>query len=351
MNTGEEVKINNDTLIIATTFALGTETRGGYISIFEFENGKWIEKKTFDTKKYFKEPYQAPMNTEVAGNRSFLDAGDNIIALIASSSRVFRKSDYDKAILIFKKNGNEWMYLNTIYKNDPESFFYGHFVYGNYGTSISVDENTVIVPEAGKGIHVFEIHENETEEYLIPDELIINYSEGGVGIIRNNTIILSEIFEDDTFKQRRVKVYNRIGGNWVLAFIFDNNSFPEIWTKEDGPGVRRLYIGILDDNNFYAGSDHWVYFFKKDDYGYTVKQSIDISVKDGERWAPIQALVIKDGIMAYARNRKLYIYHTINDTWNLTDIIDLRKLHGYRPHRYIDNIRLDISNDILVIGI
>jgi hypothetical protein len=356
MNTGEEVKINNGTLVIATTFALETETRGGYISIFEFENGKWIEKKTFDTKRYFKEPYQAPMNTVGVKNRSFLDAGDNIIALMASSTRIFRKSDYEKAILIFKKSGNEWTHLNTIYKNNPEPF-YGRFKKGNYGTSISIDKNTVIVPEAGKGIHVFEIHENETEEYLIPDEFIIDYTEGGVGIIRNNTIILSEIFYEDhkyytpSAKRRRIKAYNHIGGNWELAFIFDKNSFPEIWTKQDGPGIEYdIYTGILDDSNLYVGSDHWVYFFKKNDCGYTVKQSIDISIKDGERWTPIKDLVIKDGIIAYARGEKLYIYHTINDTWNLTDTIDLRKLHGYRPHRFIDNIKLDISNDILVIG-
>ncbi|MDR1175051.1 MAG: hypothetical protein LBK83_06235 [Treponema sp.] len=342
MNTGEEVKINNGTLVIATTSASDTIIRGGYISIFEFKNGKWIEKKTFDTKKYFKEPYQAPMNAGRVESRSFLDAGDNIIALIASSARIFRENDYDKAILIFKKSGNEWTHLDTIYKNNLELSFYGYFIRGYYGTNISVDRNTVIVPVTEKGIRVFEIHENETEEYLIPDEFNV---EAGVGIIRNNTIILSEIFYDDHKKLRRVKVYNRSGGNWELAFIFDENSFPEIWTKQDGPGI---YIGILDDSNLYVGSDHWVYFFKKDDYGYTVTQSIDISIKDGERWAPIMDLVIKDGIMAYARGKKLYIYHNINDTWNLTDTIDLKKLQ--LNGRFIDDVKLDISNDILVIG-
>jgi hypothetical protein len=305
-----------------------------------------------DTKTYFKEPYQAPINAEGVENRSFLGVSDNIIALMASSARVFRKSAYEKAILIFKKSGNEWTHLNTIYKNNHKPSLNDYFKKGNYGTSISVDKNTFIVPEAGKGIHVFEIHENETEEYLIPDEFIIDYTEGGVCIIRNNTIIISDKFyEDHTAKLRkRVKVYTRSGENWELAFTFDKNSFPEIWTKRYGPGIHGLdiYIGILDDNNLYVGSDRCIYFFKKDDNGYTVTQSVDISIKDGERWAPIDDVVIKDGIMVYARGKKLYIYHNINDIWNLTDTIDLGKLQS--NGRFIDDVKLDISNDILVIG-
>jgi hypothetical protein len=294
------------------------------------------------------------MNTEGVENRSFLDVGDNIIALIASSSRIFRKSDYEKAILIFKKSGNEWTHLDTIYKGDPETF-YGTFIKGNYRTGISVDKNTVIVPDEGNGILVFEMQENETKEYLIPEKITKTYADGGVGIIRNDTIILSDIDYEDGKSKRTVKVYARNGGNWELVFIFDENSFPEIWTNQEGPfteawlrSIMGRYIGILDDSNLYAGSDQWVHFFRKDDHGYTVKQSIDISIKDSENDAPIMDLVIKDGIMAYARGGKLYIYHTINDTWNLTDTIDLGKLQLKK--RFIVDVNLDISNDILVIG-
>jgi hypothetical protein len=347
MNTGVEVKINDDTLVIATAFVVGT-TGGGYISIFEFENGRWIEKKTINTKKYFNESYQAPIHAEGAENRSFLDASDDIIALIASSARIFRKSNYERAILILKKNGNEWVYLDTMYRKDI-SALYSFSKTGYYGTSICVDKNTVIVPEAGKGIHVFTINENKTEECLIPDEFIIHLGKGGAAIINNNTILISDIiYEDQKYyipsaMQRRVKVYNRIGGNWELAFIFDNNSFPDFWTNESGLST---HIGIIDDSNVYIGSNKRMYFFMKDDYGYTVKQIIEMPLREGEGSAFINDLVIKDGIMAYSRGEKIYIYHNINDTWNLTDIIDLRKL----SRRFIDDIKLDISNDILVVG-
>jgi hypothetical protein len=354
MNTGKEVKISNGTLVIATTFSLDDPRRGGYISIFEFENGTWVEKKTIDTKKYFKEPYQAPMNEWGVENRSFMDTGDTIIALMASSTRIFKKSPYEKAILIFKKSGNEWAHLDTIYKGDPETF-YGTFIKGNFRTGISVDKNTVIVPEERKGIHVFEIQGNETTGYLIPDKFSNTHSDGGVGIIRNDTIILSDIYREDVKSKRRVKVYTRSEENWELAFIFDENSFPEIWTNQEGPfteawqrSMMGRYTGILDDGNVYAGSDRRVYFFRKDDHGYTVTQSIDISNNDSENDAYIMDLVIKDGIMAYARGEKLYIYHTINDRWKLTDTIDLGKLQPNK--RIIDDVSLDISNDILVIG-
>ncbi|MDR1175004.1 MAG: hypothetical protein LBK83_05995 [Treponema sp.] len=96
MNTGKEVKINDGTLVITTTFALEDPRKGGYISIFEFENGTWVGKKTINTKKYFKEPYQAPMNE--------WDSSDTI-ATIPFPPFMFKRNPGSVYILKIHPNG------------------------------------------------------------------------------------------------------------------------------------------------------------------------------------------------------------------------------------------------------
>jgi hypothetical protein len=356
MNTGTEVKIHNNTLVIATVFDAGDEP-GGYLTIFEYENNKWVKSSTLNMKKYLKQ-YQAPMYIRGESNRHFLGISDGIIALIASSVQTLKDiNNYEKtnALLIFSKHGTEWVLRDTIYNKNQKTRG-SSFWKGNYGTDISVYNNDIFIPEIEQGIHIYTVDENEISAKFIPDDIMFYHARGGTISVKDNTLVVSEVYYIDnkyfspSEVRGRINVYNRIDENWELRYSLDENSHPDIkWA----PLIK--YVGIIDDNNFYIASDLQIYFFRKDQSGYKINKIIEIP-SENKNYGWLLDLLIKDNIMAFITQNKLYLYYNINDNWILNNTIDLLELNKKYfslfewRHRYYSDVNIDISNDNVVIG-
>jgi hypothetical protein len=352
MNTGTDVEIHNDVLVIGTSFV--SKRPGGYITIFERSNNKWEFKANFSAKQLLPD-YQLPMYR--VRSRNFISASDSVIAVAAwPATWRLRKKGKGKAVAVFAKNNGEWCFIDTIY--DPDIPIYEN-VGDGFAADISVDKNMLMILDPNSEnadaspsvIHLYSVENGKLKlKEEIKDTIVIDryyrYTGAGGKILDNMMLTTTGshgVYIDDKRVQVTgggIHIYEYRENTWELIETIDNKSHPAF---EDTLQLR--FVGMQSGMICIQTLQH-IYILENESGSWKIKYTLETPIVS---YVGVDRVVFNGKFLAIAYiNHEVRVYRLINDSLILTDTISL---HDFNKKKDIYSVTLSISGDTLVIGL